>query len=105
MATASVTLVAALYLHPGREREFEEFETAAAEIMRRYGGAIERRIRIAAAADQDRPYEVHIVAFPDDRSFQQYRADPDLQALAGLRATAIRETVVWSGKDLPDFAG
>ena len=99
----SVTLVAALYIHPGREAEFEQFEAAAARIMARHGGAIDRRIRIARAAGENLPHEVHIVSFPDDESLQRYRADPELQGLAELRARAIRETVLWMGRELPEF--
>jgi len=100
----SVTLLAALYIHPGREAEFDQFETAAARIMARHGGAIDRRIRITRAAGDNLPHEVHLVSFPDDASIQRYRADPELQGLAELRARAIRETVVWTGSDLPRFA-
>ena len=103
MTTDRVILVASLYIHPGREAEFEEFETAAADIMRRYGGAIDRRIGIGPGDASNLPYEVHVVSFPDDRSFQEYRADVDLQALADLRSRAIRETVVWFGTELPGF--
>jgi len=98
-----LTLVASLYLHPGREREFEQFEAAAGEIMLRYGGAIERRIGVALSGGEDLPHEVHVVSFPDERSFQGYRTDPDLQALADLRALAIRRTVLWFGSERPAF--
>ena len=100
----SVTLVAALYINPGREAEFDRFETAAARIMARHGGAIDRRIRIARAAGDNLPHEVHIVSFPDATSLQRYRTDPELQGLAELRTSALRETVVWTGSDLPRFA-
>lgn len=96
-------MISVLHIHQGREAEFEQFETEAARIMARYGGAIDRRIRVAPADGQDLPYEVHIVSFPDDRSFREYRRDSDLQALAALRSRAIRETVIWSGTDLPGF--
>jgi hypothetical protein len=72
--------------------------------MNRYGGRIERRIECARGSDADVPHEVHIVTFPDEDSFARYRADADLDALAGLRACAIRKTVVWRGADLPPFA-
>ena len=98
-----LTLVAALYIHSGREAEFDQFEAAAARIMARHGGAIDRRIRIARAAGDNLPHEVHIVTFPDDASFQRYRADPELHGLAELRARAIRETVVWTGSELAGF--
>ena len=105
-----VTLVALLYLHPGRGADFERFESAASRIMARYGGRIESRIRPAnegsasSAAMLSPPDEVHVVRFPDADSFARYRADPELQALADLRAAAIRETVIWQGVDGPPFA-
>ena len=96
-------IVAALFIHPGHEAEFERFESAAASIMRRYGGRIERRIGCTASANAEQPHEVHIVAFPDEASFARYRADADLQALADLRTGAIRHTTVWMGKELSSF--
>ena len=101
MTPKRLILVAALYVNPGREAEFEQFESAAAQIMQRYGGAIDQRIGVATG--QDQPHEVHIVSFPDERSFQEYRADPDLQALADLRSQTIRETTIWFGTELPAF--
>lgn len=98
-----VTLVVSLFIHARREADFEQFESAAAAIMRRHGGAIERRVGFAAHAVPGQPHEVHIVTFPDRRSFEQYRGDADLLALADLRARAIRDTIVWTGEDLPNF--
>lgn len=103
-AGAAVVLVAALYVNPGRRAEFEEFETAVARIMRRYGAVIERRISIAAA-DESQPDEVHVVVFPDREAFERYRADAELQGLAELRQKAIRLTTIWFGEDLPIFGG
>ena len=97
-------IVAALFVNRGCEAEFQQFEASAEKIMRRYGGCIERRIGFRENADADHPHELHIVAFPDQQTFDRYRADPDLQALAELRARAIRQTIVWVGKDLPAFA-
>jgi uncharacterized protein (DUF1330 family) len=96
-----ITIVAALFIHPGREAEFEQFETAAESIMGRYGGRLERRIGFPSGADQ--PHEVHVVTFPDQQAFEKYRADTDLQALAELRARAIRQTTAWAGADLSSF--
>ena len=106
---AGVTLVALLYLQPGKTTEFERFEAAATRIMGRYGGRIERRIQpsngsnASAAAKLSPPDEIHVVRFPDAESFARYRADPELSTLAELRAAAIRETVIWDGVDLTPF--
>jgi antibiotic biosynthesis monooxygenase (ABM) superfamily enzyme len=98
-----VTIVAALFIHPGREAEFEQFESAAESIMRRYGGRLERRIGFPVSTDQSQPHEVHLVTFPDQASFEGYRADADLQALGELRTRAIRQTTAWVGSDLSSF--
>ncbi|MDO8434714.1 MAG: DUF1330 domain-containing protein [Candidatus Binatus sp.] len=98
-----LTLVVALFIHAGREAEFEQFETRASTIMRRYGGAIERRIGIADATGDENPHEVHVVTFPDEQSYQRYRADAELSALAELRSRAIRKTTIWRGQELAAF--
>jgi uncharacterized protein (DUF1330 family) len=98
-----LTLVVALYIQAGREAEFEQFESQAASIMKRYGGAIERRIGCAVIAGDENPHEVHVVTFPDEQSFERYRDDADLSALAELRNRAIRKTTIWRGQDLAAF--
>jgi antibiotic biosynthesis monooxygenase (ABM) superfamily enzyme len=103
MESMQLTMVAALYINPGKEADFERFELAAAGIMRRYGGAITRRIRCAKGADQSAPYEIHILDFPDAAAFASYRNDAELGAMAELRTSAIRQTTVWSGVDLPPY--
>lgn len=98
-----VILVVALFLVPGREEHFSRFESSAVEIMRRHGGSIERRIRATPGHDPSHPDEIHIVTFPDEESFARYRQDPSLLALQDLRATAIRDTIIWPGIDAPPF--
>jgi uncharacterized protein (DUF1330 family) len=104
MESKPLTVVAALYINPDKEAEFERFESAAARIMRRHGGAITRRIRCAQGADQSAPYEVHVIDFPDAAAFSSYRNDAELGAMAELRTSAIRQTTVWSGADLPPYS-
>ena len=98
-----ITLIVALFIHPNRRAEFESFETRAAEIMSRVGGRIERRIACSSDDDPSAPDEVHLVTFPDLDSYNRYRESSELQALASLRASAIRKTVVWRGTELPAF--
>ena len=98
-----LTLIVLLSVHPGHEFEFEQFESAAALIMQRYGGKLERRLGRTPQSDSSQPDEVHIITFPDQEAFQRYRADTDLASLANLRASAIRQTTIWHGADLGDF--
>ena len=103
-----LTIVVSLCINHGCEAEFEQFESAAAQIMRKHGGAIERRISFAAEpahrqSGDGQPDEIHLVTFPDVASFERYRADPDLKPLAALRSRAISFTSVWLGTDLSSF--
>ena len=95
-----VTVVAILTI---ADRDaFRAYEARAATIMARHGGAIERAIAIPpAAADADARWrEVHVLRFTDDAAFAAYRADPELRALAAMRAAAITGTAVLTGHDL-----
>jgi class 3 adenylate cyclase len=98
-----LVIVASLFVYPGQEAAFEQFESAAESIMQRYGGRIERRIGFPVGADPAQPHEVHLVTFPDRQSFERYRVDADLLALAELRARAIRQTTAFIGSDLAGF--
>jgi uncharacterized protein (DUF1330 family) len=100
---AEITLIVALYINPDRHAEFESFEARAAEIMSRVGGRIERRVGCSTKDDPSAPDEVHVVTFPDLESCNRYRESPEIQALASLRASAIRKTVVWHGIELQPF--
>jgi len=102
---AKITLIVALFINPDRHAEFESFEARAAEIMSRFGGRIERRIRCSTKDDSSVPDEVHIVTFPDLESYNRYRESPEIQALASQRAIAIRKTIVWRGVELPALPG
>ena len=87
-----LTLAARISLNPGKESAFDDFETRAAAIMARHDGRIESRVRTGPGA------ELHLVTFPDRASFERYRSDPDTLALAELRASIVRETVIWFGE-------
>ena len=98
-----LTLIVALYINPGREAEFEKFESAASAIMLRHGGRLERRIGCADEAGDDNPHEIHIISFPDLEALDRYRHDEELRGMAALRASAIKAMTVWMGKDIPPF--
>jgi antibiotic biosynthesis monooxygenase (ABM) superfamily enzyme len=100
---AKITLIVALFVNPDRHAEFASFEARASQIMSGVGGRIERRIECSTNDDSSVPDEVHVVTFPDLDSYNRYRESPDLKALASLRASAIRKTIVWRGVELPAF--
>ncbi|MGE0161359.1 MAG: DUF1330 domain-containing protein [Gemmatimonadales bacterium] len=96
-------LVVGLWTAPGRDDDFERFETAAFSIVARHGGSLARRLALRDGPGSDAPDEMHIVTFPSRDAYESYRNDPDVASLAALRVRAVLRTVIWEGVDLPPF--
>ncbi|WP_196157458.1 hypothetical protein [Reinekea sp. G2M2-21] len=65
-----------------------EFEDQAADIMADYGGQIRDAYEVTRQGIGPGT-EIHLVEFPNEDAFQQYRCDNRLLALASLRDSAI----------------
>ncbi len=106
-----ILLLVRLFIHPGREAEFRQFETAAARIMAGYGGRIERVIRpltlltSGSLTDEPLPHEIHLVSFPSMAQFEAYRKDETLAELAPLRQVAIVRTEITLGEEGEAYLG
>jgi uncharacterized protein (DUF1330 family) len=79
--------------------EFRQYERAAARIMRKHGGALERAVVIRSGPKEELVTEIHLVRFPDDESFGAYRRDPELLALAPLRQASVVATDILVGDE------
>jgi uncharacterized protein (DUF1330 family) len=97
-------VVASLWIREGRVAEFEAYERKASRIMKRYGGTIERAVRIEAGTALDRPFEVHLVSFPSPAMFDAYRADTELITLSHEREAVITKSLVLVGASGPAYA-
>jgi uncharacterized protein (DUF1330 family) len=95
---AMLVVVAVLYVRPGAEEVFADFEEQALAILHEHGGRLERAVRPVCAADA--PHEIHVLTFPSQSVFDAYRGDPRLAALASPRQSAVEKTVLWSGPDV-----
>ena len=100
MNGGALILVVTLTVRREAAAEFEDFERQAAGIMGRYGGKIEREIRLAGDERADTFRDVHIVSFPDAASFEAYRQDAGLAALSTLRERAVVSTEILIGRDI-----
>jgi uncharacterized protein (DUF1330 family) len=97
-------LVASLWIREGAVAEFEAFERRVAAIQAKHGAKIERAIRVAGpAANAAEPFEIHVVSFPSQKALIAYRADPEITALADLRATIFTRTLFVQGTDVPPY--
>jgi uncharacterized protein (DUF1330 family) len=96
-------IVAILTLQSGSMETFREYETRAAVVIARHGGAIERTV-IEESSGPDKPIrEVHVVTFPDIEAFHRYRADPDVESLSDMRMASIAHTELLFGREGPDY--
>lgn len=80
--------------------EFEEFERGVARLMAQHGGHIERAFRCNGTQRSEEPFEVHLVAFPDEGAFVAYRDDTRTLALKEQRERLIARTEVWRGNEI-----
>jgi uncharacterized protein (DUF1330 family) len=98
--SSEIIVVVSLFIHPGREVEFRQFETEAARIMQKYRGCIERVIRPTVSVPAEPPpHEIHFVSFPSMERFEAYRKDDSLTKLAPLRQAAITRTAIIIGEE------
>lgn len=94
-------LVAILTVPRAQLDAFRAYEHAAAKIMARHHGAIERALVVDTGGDTLR--ELHIVRFATDDDFARYRADPELLALADVRARCVLSTEILPASDGPTY--
>ncbi len=94
-----------LWIHKGRETEFEAYESKVARIMARYGGVVERTIRTARAPDDgsDEPFEVHLLKFPSRELYDAYLDDAERRSLSGERAGIITNSDILVGTPGPAY--
>lgn len=100
-----LAVVVTIWIHPGCESEFEIYEHKAARIMQRYGGAIQKVVRISNAnsPSNGQPFEVHVLNFPSLEAFTSYRADSELAGLAAERNAAISGMEILLGENGPSY--
>src|SRR2546422_155164 len=98
-----MTLVAILTVRRAAIDKFRQFEKHAVQVMAKHGGRIERTIIVSADRTSDVIQEVHVVTFPDEKSFAAYRNDDRLRELAHLREEAVVHTDVLIGEDGPTY--
>ena len=105
MATPPLYIVVRLWVRSGREAEFDAYERKVARIMARYGGVIERAVRVSGAADEgsEEPFEVHVLKFPSRDRYDAYRDDAERRSLGDERARLIAKTDTLVGTPGPDY--
>ena len=98
----SVFITQLIYIKPGSEKVFDEFENIAIPLIAKYDGKLNLRIRpgqdTVIAANAEPPYELHVVEFPSEDAFLRFMKDEERQKFLHLKEASIRSSVLIKGR-------
>lgn len=93
-----------IYVVPGQERVFDEFEHIAIPIITRYNGRLLLRIRPSAKdmieGEMEKPYEIHLVEFESPNDFERFKLDGERARFLHLKEQSIKASVMIQGTKL-----
>jgi len=93
-----------IYIVPGQEEIFDQFEAVAIPIISKYNGRMLLRVRpgdLAFIGPQvDRPYEIHLVEFDSQDDFENFKRDEERKKFLHLKEQSIKASVLIQGTKL-----
>jgi hypothetical protein len=96
-----VYLTQLVYVRPGEEETFREFEDAVLPLIPKYGGELLLRLRPRAddvvQASIELPYELHFLRFESEEALARYGCDELRQRMLALKDRSVRATLVMQG--------
>ncbi len=82
-----ITLCVMLWAHPGQEDALVDYEDRALDIAAAHDARLVSRVR--GTEPSDSPFEVQVLRFPSQETFDEFMQDPARLALSGMRDAAI----------------
>ena len=93
-----------IYIKPGQEHVFHQFEDLAIPLISRYNGELMLRLRPAEDNIIQKnipvPYEVHLVSFPTEQDFENFMNDPGRKRFLHLKEDSISSSILIKGLKL-----
>ena len=93
-----------IHIKEGQEAAFLKFEETAIPLMEVYGGKMLYRLRpqreAFVSAEEELPYEIHLVSFESEEGLDGFLKDPGRKALLPLKEQAIRSTFLIRGEKM-----
>lgn len=91
-----------IYLQPGQEAIFDQFEAVALPLINKYNGRLLLRVRPAAdaylASTIEQPYEIHLVEFESNNDFTCFMQDEERKKFLHLKEKAIKSAWLIKGE-------
>jgi uncharacterized protein (DUF1330 family) len=93
-----------IYIVPGEEKTFDDFERVAIPIISRYNGRMLLRVRPADNAfiehSAEKPYEIHLVEFDSQQDFDNFKKDDERRKFLHLKEQSIKSSIMIHGRKL-----
>lgn len=90
-----------VYIVPGQEKTFEEFERVAIPAISQYNGRLLFRARPGDDAfiecSGDKPYEIHLVEFDSQEDFDNFKKDEGRKEFLHLKEQSVKSSVMIQG--------
>ena len=97
-----ITLTQLVYINPGQEATFEEFESHALPLIERHHGRLLLRLRPGGdsliAGSWEKPDEIHLVEFDEEADFHAFMVDEERRKYLHLKEKSIRTTIIIQGE-------
>lgn len=93
-----------IYLIPGQEKIFHQFEDIAIPIISKYNGRLLLRVRPDDNSfiehQIDKPYEIHFVEFDAEQDFENFKQDKERNEYLHLKQQSIKASILIQGTKL-----
>jgi len=100
----SLFITQLIYLVPGQEKVFDQFEAVAIPIIAKYNGRLLVRTRLEQKniIEQtiETPYEIHLVEFETEQDFNNFMKDEERKKFLHLKEQSIKSVVLVKGNRL-----
>ena len=99
-----IFIIQLVYIKPGQETVFHQFEEIAIPAIARYNGRLLLRLRPEDNAfieyNIEKPYEIHLVEFADEDDFENFKHDKEREKFLHLKEQAIQSVLMIKGSKI-----
>jgi uncharacterized protein (DUF1330 family) len=93
-----------IYIIPGQEKVFNQFENVAIPIISKYNGRLLVRVRPNDSSfiehHIEKPYEIHLVEFETAQDFENFKQDEERKNFLHLKEQSIKTSMLIQGVEL-----
>jgi hypothetical protein len=93
-----------IYIVPGQEKVFDQFEDVAIPLIAKYNGKLLFRVRPSensfVGPQIEKPYEVHLVEFNTNEDFENFKRDEERKKFLHLKEQSIKSSIMILGNKL-----